>query len=58
MKRVESNFTDEEWKEVEKYLSRHEISVYTLLKVAVLEKVRSEPIKNPGPLDEFLEDPA
>lgn len=49
MKRVGTVFTAEEWEEVEGYLKEKEVSIYELLKRAVLEKVR-----NSGPLDKFM----
>ena len=52
MKRVGTVFTAEEWEEVEGYLNEKEVSIYELLKKAVLEKVR-----NSGPLDKYLEKP-
>ena len=54
MKRVESTLSNDEWKEVQDYLKQHEVTIYALLKTAVLEKVRKKP-RISGPLDEFVE---
>ncbi|MCJ2669230.1 MAG: hypothetical protein LN416_01805 [Candidatus Thermoplasmatota archaeon] len=56
MKRLVTNVSNDELKEVQDYIEQHKTTIYALLKIAVLEKVRKETKENPGTLDKFTEE--
>lgn len=53
--RVVTNVSDEEFKAIKKLAGEQGVSVYALLKRAVLELVEREGKETPQPLDRFLE---
>lgn len=55
---VKASLSETEWESVKEWLKAKGWSQYRLVKEAVLEKVRNEPVKNEGTLDSFVqEDP-